>query len=386
MDGQKVIMNTYNRFPLVLVKGEGSYVYDDSGKKYLDFVAGIAVNTLGHGNSKLASAIAEQAKTLIHVSNLYWTQPQVELAEKLVANSSFDKVFYCNSGAEAVEGALKLSRKYADKYHQGRFEIITMKNSFHGRTFGAVTATGQTKYQKGLAPLLPGIKHSELNNFPELLENINDNTCAILIEPLQGEGGIKSATKEYLEKVRKLCDEKDILLVFDEVQCGMGRTGRLFAHQHYGVCPDVIALAKGAAGGVPIGILMATDKAATGFEPGDHASTFGGNPLATAAANVVFDELMNGLLDNVVQQGKLLAQKLNQLKESLSMIVDVRGVGLIQGIELDQPVGPYVTKAMEKGLLLVNAGVNVIRFVPPLNVSEAEVNQCVEILAEVLKS
>ncbi len=295
--GSETVMNTYNRFPIVLEKGDGMYVYDDNGKKYLDFVAGIAVNSLGHNHKKLTETIADQAKTLIHCSNLYYTKPQISLASKLVKNSDFDKVFFCNSGAEAIEAALKVSRKYGSKTN--RYEIITMKNSFHGRTFGAVTATGQPHYQEGLGELLPGIKYAEFNNFESLTKVLTDKTCAVLLEPLQGEGGIHPAEKEYLEKIRKLCDENDIMLIFDEVQCGVGRLGTLFAYQTFKVKPDAVCTAKGIAGGVPMGLMAATDKLAESFKPGDHAPTFGGNPLAAAAGNVVVDELVGGLLENV---------------------------------------------------------------------------------------
>lgn len=382
--GAQAVMNTYGRFPLVLEKGEGVYVYDTEGKKYLDFVAGIAVNALGHGYQGLCDAIAEQAKKMLHVSNLYWTEPQIVLAEKLVGNSCFDKAFFCNSGAEAVEGSLKLARKYAAKNGSGKTDIITMEGSFHGRTYGAVTATGQEKYRNGLAPLLPGIQYAPYNDFDGLLSMVTEKTGAILLEPLQGEGGIHQAEVAFLQKIRALCDEKDIMLIYDEVQCGVGRTGKLFAYQHYGVEPDALTLAKGMAGGVPIGVLLAKDKFAQAFAPGDHASTFGGNPLATAAANVVFDELQNGLLENVKKTGAYLTGKLRELQGRFPMIKDVRGVGLIQGIELDRPVAGIVTDAMSKGLLLVNAGTHVIRFVPPLIVTEAQIDEAIGILETVL--
>lgn len=380
--GAKVVMNTYNRFPIALEKGEGMYVYDENGKKYLDFVAGIAVNSLGHNHKKLTEAISNQAHTLIHCSNLYWTKPQVSLATKLVENSDFDKIFFCNSGAEAIESGLKISRKYGSK--TGRYEIITMKNSFHGRTFGAVTATGQPHYQEGLGDLLPGIKYAEYNNFDSLLETVTDKTCAILLEPLQGEGGIHPADVEYLKKIRKLCDEKDIVLIFDEVQCGVGRLGTLFAYQTFGVVPDAVCTAKGIAGGVPMGLMAATEKLAESFKPGDHASTFGGNPLATAAGNVVIDELLGGLLENVKKNGVYLTEKLNELKEKYSVIKDVRGIGFMQGIELSVPVADIVKETIENGLLLVNAGKNVIRFVPSLIAEKEHIDEAMEIIAKVL--
>lgn len=380
--GANVVMNTYNRFPITLEKGDGMYVYDDNGKKYLDFVAGIAVNSLGHNHKKLTKTISEQAQKLIHCSNLYWTKPQVSLAAKLVENSDFDKVFFCNSGAEAIEASLKISRKYGSK--TGRYEIITMKNSFHGRTFGAVTATGQPHYQEGLGALLPGIKYAEFNNFDSITEILSDKTCAILLEPLQGEGGIHPADIEYLKKIRKLCDEKDIVLIFDEVQCGVGRLGTLFAYQTFGVVPDAVCTAKGIAGGIPMGLMTATQKLSDSFKPGDHASTFGGNPLAASAGNVVIDELLDGLLDNVKKNGTYLTEKLNVLKEKYSIITDVRGIGFMQGIELSVPVADIIKQTIENGLLLVNAGKNVIRFVPSLIAEKEHIDEAMEILDKVL--
>ncbi len=379
------VMNTYIRFPLVFEKGDKMYVYDENGKKYLDFAAGIAVNSLGHNNEKLCHAISEQAKKLIHVSNLYWTNPQISLAKKIVENSCFSKVFFCNSGAESIEGALKLSRKYSkSKGNEDKDEVITMVNSFHGRTYGAVTATGQTKYQKGLTPLLPGIRHVPFNDFDALKEAVTDKTCAIFIEPLQGEGGIRPSSRDYLQKVRALCDERDICLVFDEIQCGVGRLGTLFAYQAFGVEPDMCVWAKGLAGGVPIGALMAKEEVAKGFAPGDHASTFGGNPLATAAGNVVMDELLGGLLENVRETGSYLAQKLNGLKDKHDSIKEVRGLGLMQGIQLDIPVSGIISQCTDNGLLLVNAGDNIIRFVPALIVSKEDIDECINILDKAL--
>ncbi len=380
--GSETVMNTYNRFPIVLEKGDGMYVYDDNGKKYLDFVSGIAVNSLGHNHKKLTETIADQAKTLIHCSNLYYTKPQISLASKLVKNSDFDKVFFCNSGAEAIEAALKVSRKYGSKTN--RYEIITMKNSFHGRTFGAVTATGQPHYQEGLGELLPGIKYAEFNNFESLTKVLTDKTCAVLLEPLQGEGGIHPAEKEYLEKIRKLCDENDIMLIFDEVQCGVGRLGTLFAYQTFKVKPDAVCTAKGIAGGVPMGLMAATDKLAESFKPGDHASTFGGNPLAAAAGNVVVDELLGGLLENVRKNSSYLTEKLNFLKAKYPIITDVRGIGYMQGIELSITVCDIIKRTIENGLLLVNAGKNVIRFVPSLIAEKEHIDEGINILDSVL--
>ena len=383
--GQQYIMNTYGRFPLVLDKGEGMYVWDVEGKRYLDFVAGIATNSLGHGDVGLSRAVAEQAQNLIHCSNLYWTQPQVNYAEKLIEMSGFDKVFFCNSGAEAIEGSLKLIRKYGSETK--RYEIITMVNSFHGRTYGAVSATGQAKYQQGFEPLLPGISHVPFNDFDALERAVTDKTAGIIIEPIQGEGGIVPAEKEaFLVKVRKLCDEKDILLVFDEIQCGIGRSGKMFAFEHYNVRPDICVLGKGIAGGVPMGAMLADAKVSTVLKPGEHASTFGGNPLATAAANVVIDRIASGLLDNVNKQAEYLTKSLEEMKSRHDIICDVRGVGLMQGIELTVPAAPIVQKCLERGLLLVAAGANVIRFVPALIVEAKNIDEAMSILEEALSS
>ncbi len=380
--GEKYIMHTYNRFPIAFTHGNGMYVYDENGKEYLDFVAGIAVNSLGHNYKPLVDVIAQQASKIIHISNLYWTKPQTDLAEKLVSLGDLDKVFFCNSGAESIEGALKLVRKYGSK--TGRQEIITMYHSFHGRTFGAVTATGQTHYQEGFGDLLPNIKYAEYNNIQSLKDTITDNTVAILLEPVQGEGGIRPADKEYLKEVRALCDEKDIKLIFDEVQCGVGRLGTFFAYQSFDVVPDALCMAKGIAGGIPCGVLMAKADLAESFNAGDHASTFGGNPLATAAGNVVVDTLSGGILDNVKKQGAYLTEKLLQLKEKHSCITDVRGMGLMQGIELDKPVADVIAKCIENGLLLVNAGKTVIRFVPSLIVSKEDIDKAMSILDNAL--
>lgn len=383
--GEKYVMKTYNRFPLAFEKGEGMYVYDEDGKEYLDFVAGIAVNSLGHNHPKLVKAIAEQAAKLIHISNLYYTKPQCTLAQKLVENGSLDKVFFCNSGAESIEAALKLARKYGSK--TGREEIITMHQSFHGRTFGAVTATGQDHYHEGFGAMLPHIKYATFNDFESVKNAVTENTVAILMEPVQGEGGIIPADKEFLKQVRALCDEKDMLLMFDEVQCGVGRLGTLFAYQTFGVVPDVMSTAKGIAGGVPCGIMMASERVAQSFVPGDHASTFGGNPLAAAAGNVVVDELLGGVLDNVKKQGEYLSQKLKEVAQKhKDLVKDVRGIGLMQGIELNTAPGAYIAKAIEMGLLLVGAGSNVIRFVPSLIVSNEDIDKAMAILDEALSA
>ena len=384
--GKKVIMNTYSQFPIVIEKGDGVYLWDSDGNKYLDFVAGIAVNALGYNNSDYVKEISAQLTKLQHCSNLYWMIPSIELSEMLIQNSCFDKIFYCNSGAEAVEAAIKLSKKYGKKLHgKNCFEIITMKKSFHGRTMATVTATGQTKYQKGYDPLMPGFSYVDFNNFNELENAVSENTCAIIIEPIQGEGGIHPAEKIYLEKVRSLCDKNDIVLVFDEVQCGIGRTGELFAYQLFDIKPDVVSLAKGLGGGFPIGAMLAIQSKADALQPGDHASTFGGNPLACTAGKVVLEKLLNeGVLENVQKIGAHLKIKLIELQKEYEMITDVRGHGLMLGIELDCSVKDIVKDCMEKGLLILGAGENVIRFVPPLIIGKKDIDKGIEILNEVL--
>ena len=385
--GTKVIMNTYSQFPIVLEKGNGVHLWDSDGKKYLDFVAGIAVNALGYNDSDYVKELSTQLAKLQHCSNLYWMPPSIELGESLVNNSCFDKIFYCNSGAEAVEAAIKLSKKYGKKFHgENCYEIITMKKSFHGRTMATITATGQTKYQKGYNPLLPGFSYVDFNNFKELEKTVNQNTCAIIIEPIQGEGGIHPAEKIYLEKVRSLCDKNDIVLVFDEVQCGIGRTGELFAYQLFDVKPDVITLAKGLGGGFPIGAMLATQSKADALQPGDHASTFGGNPLACTAGKVILKKLLNeGVLENVKQVGAHLKTKLLELQEKYEMIIDVRGHGLMLGIEFNCTVKNIVKECMDKNLLLLGAGENVLRFVPPLIIGKKEIDEGIDILNGVLQ-
>ncbi len=379
---KKYVMSTYQSFPVALDKGKGIYVWDADGKRYMDFVAGVAVNVLGYSDEKYIEAITNQLGKIHHCSNLYITKPKTELAETLIKNSEFDKAFFCNSGAEAMEAAIKLSRKYAYK-NKGKnaSEIISMEHSFHGRTLGALTATGQPKYHEGFAPLLPNVKYAIYNDFESLKAMVNENTCGIILEVVQGEGGVNPATKEYLQKVRDLCTKENITLIFDEVQTGIGRTGKLFAYEEYGIVPDIIALAKGLGGGVPIGAMLAKDKFASAFTPGDHASTFGGNPMATTAAAHILDRLLNGgVLKNAEESGRYLREKLEGLKEKYDFITDVRGRGLMQGIEVNIPIGDIINNAIENGLLLVGAGPKVIRFVPPLIVTKEEIDKAIEIL------
>ncbi|HPF43582.1 MAG TPA: aspartate aminotransferase family protein [Syntrophomonadaceae bacterium] len=383
--GQQYIMNTYGRFPISLVRGKGTYVWDADNKQYLDFVGGIAACSLGHSNENLIQVLTEQAKTLWHVSNLYWIEPQVQLAEKLTAATGMDKAFFCNSGAEANEAAIKLARKYFYGQNQSnKNEIITFKNSFHGRTLATVTATGQTKYQKGFAPLAPGFVYADYNDLPSVEAAVNENTAAILVEVIQGEGGVIPADISFLRGLRQLCDQNELLLIIDEVQTGVGRTGKFLACQLYGIKPDIVTLAKGLGGGIPIGACLAVDKVAAAFEPGNHASTFGGNPLVTAVACKVTEIVSKeGFLKQVEKMGDYLGEKLLALKDP--RIVQFRSRGLIQGLEFEREVKDLVGICMKKGLLLVNAGPNVLRFVPPLTVNEIEINGAAAILKQALQ-
>lgn len=381
--GKKYVMNTYNRFPVTFVKGEGAYLYDESGKKYLDFVAGIAVNNLGHCHGAVVEAVKEQSQNMMHISNLYWNVPQIELAKLIVENSFADKAFFCNSGTEANEAAIKLARKYSKiKHGAGRYEIITMAQSFHGRTMGSLAATGQTKYQQGFEPIIEGFRYAPFNDFDSLKNTVTEKTCAVMMEPLQGEGGIYESTPEFIRNVRKLCDERGLLLIFDEVQCGMGRTGKLFAYENYGVAPDIMTLAKALGGGLPLGAMVATEAASAGFKPGDHASTFGGNPVSCAAGIAVIKALKSGVLDNVGKIGAHIKERLEIWLHQYSFVNDIRGRGLMLGIELDKsvPVSDVVGKALQKGLLLLSAGHNVIRLVPPLTITADEADAALDII------
>ncbi len=384
--GNAVLMATYNRFPIVFEEGKGSYLKDAKGKEYLDFVAGIAVDCLGHSHPGLIAAMKDQMDALFHVSNLYWTKPMVELAEKLVATSGLDKVFFCNSGAEACEAALKLCRIYGKiEKNKEAVEIIAMKQSFHGRTYAAITATGQKQYQRNLEPLMPEIYHVPFNDIEALKNQVSEKTCGIILEPIQGEGGIHPANQKYLEEVRALCDKENIVLIFDEVQSGIGRSGKFFAYQQYGVLPDVVMMAKGLGGGVPIGGIIASDKVAKAFIPGTHASTFGGNPLVSSAAKYVVDTITGpGFLAEVEEKGDYLKEKLIALKEKNPRIKDVRGMGLMVGVQIEGNVIDVIKKAMDLGLLLVGAGQSAIRFVPPLNVSREEIDCALDIFEKAL--
>jgi acetylornithine/N-succinyldiaminopimelate aminotransferase len=384
-DASRYLMQTYARQPVSIVRGRGTKVYDLEGREYIDFVGGIAVNILGHGHPDLIHAIQRQTQQLIHTSNLYYTEPQVKLARVLVDHSFADKVFFCNSGAEANEAAIKLARRYShDKYGAGRYEIITMKNSFHGRTMATLTASGQEKVQKGYDPLVPGFRYVAFNSLPEVEQAVTNKTAAIMLEPIQGEGGVYVADRTYLAGLRALCTQRDILLMFDEVQTGMGRTGTLFAYEQLGVQPDIMTLAKGLGGGVPIGACLAIDSVAKAFGPGSHASTFGGNPLACAAALAVLRVLLEGrVLDHARRMGDYLAKGLSECKDRHQVVRDVRGLGLLQGIELDIDAKTVVSDCLTRGLLINNTGEHVLRFVPPLIITQREIDRLIEVLSQV---
>jgi acetylornithine aminotransferase len=385
-DADRYLMNTYARTPISVVRGRGSRVYDLEGREYLDFVAGIAVNVLGHAHPDLVAAIQKQAQQLLHASNLYYTEPQTKLAKALVEHSFAKKAFFCNSGAEANEAAIKLVRRYAhQKYGAERYEIITMLQSFHGRTMATLTATGQDKVQKGFEPLLPGFTYAPFNNLSAVEQAVSGRTAAVMLEPVQGEGGVHVADKSYLKGLRELCRSRDILLIFDEVQTGMGRTGALFAYEHFGVAPDIMTLGKGLGGGLPIGACLATDEAAAAFEPGTHASTFGGNPLTCAAGLAVVRTLLDGrLLEQGRRMGEYLGKGLQDLKDRLPIVKEVRGLGLLQGMELTVDGKSVVTDCLARGLLINCTVDRVLRFVPPLVITQAEIDRLLDVLSQVL--
>lgn len=383
----QVLMKTYNRFPVVFEQGKGVYLYDTEGKKYLDFAAGIAVFALGYGNEAYNNALKEQIDKILHTSNLYYNVPAVEAAEKIVKTSGLSRVFFTNSGTEAIEGALKVARKYAYKKQEREdYEFIAMYHSFHGRSQGALSVTGNEKYQKGFVPEGCRAVFANFNDLEDVKSKINEKTCGIICEVVQGEGGIYPAKPEFLEGLRKICDEKDIILIFDEVQCGMGRCGSLYAQDLYEVKPDVMALAKGLGCGVPVGAFVTAKKVSDVLVPGDHGTTYGGNPFATAAVSKVFDlyEELH-IVDHVKEIGAYLYEALEQLTEKYDCIKDHRGIGLMQGLEFETPVGPIIKKALEKGLVIISAGANIIRFVPPLVIEKEHVDEMIGILSAVIE-
>jgi predicted acetylornithine/succinylornithine family transaminase len=381
------IMQTYKRFSVVITKGLGSRLWDINGKEYLDFVAGIAVCSLGHSHPQVIAALKDQLDKLTHVSNLYYTEPQAELAKLLVDNSFADKVFFCNSGAEANEAAIKLARKYAhENMGQDKFELITMKDSFHGRTMATITATGQEKFQFGFTPLLEGFKYVPFNDLDALEKTISDKTCGIMLEPIQGEGGVNIPDENFLASVRDICDRHEILLILDEVQTGMGRTGQLFAYEHSGIKPDIMTLAKALANGFPVGAMLATDKIAKAFVPGNHASTFGGNPLAMVAAKAVIETVLNeNLLEHCRKTGEYFLAKLKEIMQKHPVIIDVRGRGLMLAAQLDTDAGYIVNECLKRGLLINSTGGRTLRFVPPLVITREDVDRAMDILDGVME-
>lgn len=385
-DADRFLMNTYARLPIAIQRGRGSKVYDLEGREYLDFVAGIAVNALGHSHPDLVAAIQKQAQSLLHVSNLYYTEPQVKLAQALVEHSFADKVFFCNSGAEANEAAIKLARLHAHRnYGPERSEIVTMRGSFHGRTMATLTATGQTKVQQGFEPLLPGFAYVPFNDLAAVEQAIGDRTAAVMLEPVQGEGGVHVADRAYLAGVRDLCRQRNVLLIFDEIQTGMGRTGTLFAYEHFGVQPDIMTLAKGLGGGLPIGACLATDAVAAAFTPGAHASTFGGNPLTCAAALAVLRVLIEGrVLEQSRRMGEYFSKGLLDLKDRLPIVKDVRGLGLLLGMELAVEGKPVVMDCLARGILINCTMERVLRFMPPLIIAQREIDRLLDVLSQLL--
>lgn len=385
---EAALLHTYNRFPVVLERGEGVYLYDTDGKRYLDFAAGIAVCAFGYGKKEYEDALKSQVEKLVHTSNLYYNVPIIEAAQKTLAASGMDRVFFTNSGTEAIEGALKAAKKYAYARdgHAGH-EVIAMQHSFHGRSLGALSVTGTKHYQEPFEPLIPGIRFAEYNNLESVRSLVTDKTCAIIMETVQGEGGIYPADPAFLQGVRDICDEKDILLILDEIQCGMGRTGAMFAWQQYGVKPDIMTVAKALGAGVPVGAFLMTQRVADlSLAPGDHGTTYGGNPLVGVAVSAVFDIFeKEQIVAHVNEIALYLERRLEELKEKYPFIKDHRGLGLIRGLEMEIPVGEVAAKALEEGLILITAGSNVVRFVPPLVIEKEHVDEMTEKLETVLQ-
>lgn len=382
-EAESELLHTYNRYQIVLDRGDGVYLYDYNGKKYLDFVSGIAVFALGYHNESYNNALKEQIDKLIHTSNYYYNVPAIEAAKKLKAVSGMDRVFFTNSGAEAIEGAIKAARKYAYlKDGTTDHEIIAMEHSFHGRTMGALSVTGNPHYREAFEPGIGNIRFATMNDIDSVKALINEKTCAIIMETVQGEGGIHPADEAFLRELRKICDEKDILLILDEIQCGMGRTGYMFAWQKYGVKPDIMTTAKALGCGVPVGAFLLNEKVgAHSLAAGDHGTTYGGNPLVCAAVNKVLDLFeTNHIIENVREVAPYLEKRLDELKEKYDFIIDRRGAGLMQGLEFDRPVAPYINSALDKGLMLINAGQSIIRLVPPLIITKQNVDDMIAVL------
>lgn len=385
-EADKLFIPMYSRFGIILDHGDGMYLYDTEGKKYLDFAAGIAVFALGYNNKAYNEALKSQIDKLLHTSNLFYNLPAIDALKKLLAASGMDRGFFTNSGTEAVEGAVKLARKYYFKKNgKADSKIIAMNHSFHGRSMGALSVTGTRKYREAFEPLIGGVEFAEFNNLDSVIRLVDDKTCAIIMEPVQGEGGIYPATKEFIEGVRKLCTEKDIVLIFDEIQCGMGRTGRMFAYEKYGVKPDIMTSAKALGCGVPVGAFAAVERVAQAFEPGDHGTTYGGNPFAAAAVSKVFDLYESEkLLDNVNEVAPYLISRLDELVNKYGFIKERRGMGLLQGLEFEFPVKDLLKKAHSRGLILISAGEKIIRFVPPLIIRKEHVDEMYAVLDQCL--
>lgn len=384
----KYTLNTYKRYPVTFERGEGAFLYTEKGEKFLDFGSGIAVTLLGHCHPKLVNAVKSQAEKLWHTSNLYYSKPAADLAEKLVNATGAKRVFFCNSGAEANEGALKLARKYAKQSgNTSKTKIISMYHSFHGRTMATITVTAQEKYQKPFSPLLPDVHYAEYNNLESIKSLMDDNVCAVILEPIQGEGGVHPATHDFLREVRALCDKHDALLIYDEVQCGMGRTGYLFCHMQYPDCkPDIFTSAKGLAGGLPMGAFFVNEKAENVLQPGDHASTFGGNLIVAAAACAVQDIIKEeNILDNVKENGNYFMECLKKLQQKHSVIKDVRGEGLLIGLEINYPAAELVQELLNHHIVTVPAGTSVVRLLPPLIIKKDEIDLVVEALDQIFK-
>ena len=388
-EAEEALLHTYNRYQIVLDRGDGVYLYDLDGKKYLDFVSGIAVFALGYNNKEYNDALKAQIDKLLHTSNYYYNVPAIEAARKIKEVSGMDRVFFTNSGAEAVEGALKAARKYHYlKTGKADGEIIAMNHSFHGRTFGALSVTGNPHYREAFEPMIGNVKFADINDFDSVKAQVTEKTCAIILETVQGEGGIFPATEEFLTDIRKLCDEKDILMILDEIQCGMGRTGYMYAWQKYGVKPDIMTTAKALGCGVPVGAFLMTEKVgANSLVAGDHGTTYGGNPFACAAVGKVLDLFkQDNIIENVKEVAPYLEKRLDELKDEYDFIIDRRGAGLMQGLAFDRPVSEIINKALDKGLILINAGAQIIRFVPPLIITKENVDDMIEILRSCLES
>ncbi len=383
---EQYLVHSYNRYPVVLDYGKGVYLYDTDGKKYLDFGAGIAVCALGYGNERFERALKEQIDKGIHFSNYFYSEPLMRAAKGLAEAAGMDKVFMANTGTEANEGALKLARKYAIMHgYEERHEIISMEKAFHGRTMGALSVTGTEKYREPFTPLIGGVTFAQYNNLESVEKSMTDKTYAVIVEAVQGEGGIYPAEPEFLRGIRSLCDSHDCMMICDEIQCGMGRTGKMFAYEHYGVKPDIVTMAKGIGNGMTAGAIATTEKIAAALVPGDHGTTFGGNPLACAAVTATLDEFAEkDIPAHVTEMGEYLAERLQYLVETKDVAKETRGLGLMRGLELTEPANPYILKALEKGLILMSAGTHVIRFIPPLIIERAQIDEMIAILEEIL--